>query len=64
MIKAVVIFLLLLNLINMEKLQNMKKLIGYADKCEEKVYESVVNGVNMIIWFRINLIDGIFSSFM
>jgi hypothetical protein len=35
-----------------------KLIIGYANwgECDEKIVEAVENGVNVIIWFAINLI--------
>ena len=31
-------------------------IIGYADQCNQKVLESVQQGVNVVIWFAVNLI--------
>jgi hypothetical protein len=38
-----------------------KLIIGYANwgECDEKIIEAVENGVNVVIWFAINLVtDG------
>jgi hypothetical protein len=34
-----------------------KLIVGYANwnQCDEKIVEAVINGVNVVIWFSINL---------
>ena len=57
--KLIFIFLALFLVLGNNKTLPSNLIVGYANwnECDQKLVEAVQNGVNVLIWFSIDLID-------